>query len=81
MKEAVKSGRSDKILLGAVTFSHLAQHFYVGLSVLNPEIMADLNLNYTQLGLVTGTTSIISGFLQMILCPVHLALSFILDET
>jgi predicted MFS family arabinose efflux permease len=55
-----------KWVLATITFSHLAQHFYVGLSVLYPEIMADLNLNYTQLGVMTGTTAIISGFLQLL---------------
>lgn len=59
-------GKSERGVLAAVTFSHLAQHFYVGLSVLYPNIMTDLNLNYTQLGIMTGTTAIISGFLQMV---------------
>ncbi|MHA2203682.1 MAG: MFS transporter, partial [Candidatus Hodarchaeales archaeon] len=60
------AGKPEKWVLATITFSHLAQHFYVGLSVLYPEIMADLNLNYTQLGVMTGTTAIISGFLQML---------------
>ena len=35
------------------------------MSVLYPDIMRDLSLNYTQLGIMTGTSSIIAGFLQM----------------
>ena len=33
--------------------------------MLYPDIMRDLGLNYTQLGIMTGASSIISGFLQM----------------
>ena len=57
---------SGRIVLATVTLSHVSQHFYVGLSVLYPEIMTELGLNYTQLGLMTGTSSMISGFAQMI---------------
>jgi MFS family permease len=35
------------------------------MSILYPYMMTDLNLNYTQLGIVTGVSSTISGFLQM----------------
>jgi predicted MFS family arabinose efflux permease len=56
---------SETRTLAAVTFSHVAQHFYVGLSVLYPAMMADLNLSYTQLGIITGVAAIMSGFLQM----------------
>ena len=57
--------KSERTILSTVTLSHVSQHFYVGLSVLYPEIMKDLSMNYTQLGVVTGTSSMVSGFLQM----------------
>lgn len=59
-------GRSEKGVLAAITSSHLAQHFCVGFSVLYPDIMSDLNLNYTQLGVMSGASSIVSGFLQIL---------------
>lgn len=58
--------KTEKSILALVTLSHLAQHFTVGLSVLYPDIMSDLSLNYTQLGIMTGSMRIISGFLQMV---------------
>ena len=58
--------KTEKSILAIVTLSHLAQHFTVGLSVLYPDIMNDLSLNYTQLGIITGSMTIISGFLQMV---------------
>lgn len=66
MTEPTLRRNSENSVLAVVTFSHLAQHFYVGLSILYPYMMSDLNLNYTQLGIVTGLSSTISGFLQMI---------------
>jgi len=65
LKQEKLIGRTARGVLAAVTFSHLAQHFYVGVSVLYPDIMTSLSLSYTQLGVMTGTTSIISGFLQI----------------
>jgi len=65
MSESKSRGRTERGVLSVVTFSHLAQHFYVGMSILYPYMMSDLNLNYTQLGIVTGVSSIVSGFLQM----------------
>ena len=65
MKESKHPVKSKKTVLSVVTFSHFAQHFLVGLSILYPEIMVDLQLNYTQLGIATGVGSTISGFLQM----------------
>lgn len=65
MKEPRPHGRSQKGVLAAVTCSHLAQHFTLGFSVLFPDMMMDLNLNYTQLGIMSGATNIISGFFQM----------------
>jgi MFS family permease len=63
--EEVLSGKTERGVLATVTFSHLSQHFYAGLSVLYPTIMLELNLDYTQLGVMTGTATIVSGFLQM----------------
>jgi len=66
MNNSKRQGRTEKGVLAAITFSHLAQHFCVGFSVLYPDIMSDLSLNYTQLGLMSGANSIVSGFLQML---------------
>jgi FSR family fosmidomycin resistance protein-like MFS transporter len=63
--DGTDKGNSETRTLAVVTLSHVAQHFFVGLSVLYPAMMADLNLTYTQLGLMTGVASITSGFLQM----------------
>jgi len=64
--ETGQTTKSERVVLAVVTLSHLAQHFNVGLSVLYPEIMITLGLNYTQLGVMTGASSMISGFLQML---------------
>lgn len=66
MKNSGSKGRTEKGVLAAITSSHLAQHFCVGFSVLYPDIMSDLGLNYTQLGIMSGANSIVSGFLQML---------------
>jgi FSR family fosmidomycin resistance protein-like MFS transporter len=66
MTETGQTTKSERVVLAVVTLSHLAQHFNVGLSVLYPEIMIALGLNYTQLGVMTGASSMISGFLQML---------------
>lgn len=66
MTETTQTAKSERLVLTVVTLSHLAQHFQIGVSVLYPEIMTTLNLNYTQLGVMTGASSIISGFLQML---------------
>jgi MFS family permease len=52
-------------VLAIITLSHFAQHFTIGLSVLYPNMMQELGLNYTGLGIITGTSRIIAGFLQM----------------
>lgn len=65
MKESKLYKKSERRVLAIVTFSHLAQHFYTGLSTLYPDIMVDLGLNYTQLGVMIGASSTTSGFLQM----------------
>jgi sugar phosphate permease len=66
MKNSGTKGRTEKGVLAAITSSHLAQHFCVGFSVLYPDIMSDLGLNYTQLGIMSGANSIVSGFIQML---------------
>ena len=57
--------KSETRTLAAVTLSHAAQHFFVGLSVLYPAMMTDLNLSYTEFGIMTGIAAIMSGFLQL----------------
>ncbi|MFH0849254.1 MAG: MFS transporter [archaeon] len=66
MEQSHVTKRSEKGVLAVVTLSHLAQHFYVGISILYTYMMLDLNLSYTQLGIMTGLISIISGFLQIV---------------
>jgi FSR family fosmidomycin resistance protein-like MFS transporter len=58
--------RSSRGILAILTTSHLAQHLYVGISILYPNIMADLSISYTELGIITGSSSAISGFLQIV---------------
>jgi MFS family permease len=57
--------RPGNRVLAIITLSHLAQHFTIGISVLFPNMMQELGLNYTGLGIITGTSRIIAGFLQM----------------
>ena len=57
--------RPGNRVLAIITLSHLAQHFTIGISVLFPNMMLELGLNYTGLGIITGTSRIIAGFLQM----------------
>jgi predicted MFS family arabinose efflux permease len=66
LQESVAKEKSERTILTTVTLSHVSQHLYVGLSVLYPDMMRDLAMNYTQLGVVTGTSSMVSGFLQMV---------------
>ena len=47
--EGRPSRDTERRVLTAVTLSHLAQHFTVGVSVLYPQVMSDLALSYTQL--------------------------------
>lgn len=47
-----------------LTFSHIAQHFYASAPILFQSIRTDLGLNYAEIGLMIGATSIIGGFLQ-----------------
>ncbi len=52
-------------ILAILTVSHLAQHLYVGVSVLYPEMKAELALSYWEMGIVAGISSVASGFLQI----------------
>lgn len=65
LEEPRTDEKSQRTVLTTVTSSHVSQHFYVGLSVLYPDMMRELNMNYTQLGVMTGTSSMIAGFLQI----------------
>ncbi len=49
----------------AITIPHLAQHLFAGSSILYNNIMEDLNLSYTQIGLIVGVVNILGGFLQI----------------
>jgi len=57
--------KSATAVLAMLTISHLAQHLYVGVSVLYPNIKAELALTYTEMGIVAGIASVFSGSLQI----------------
>jgi MFS family permease len=57
--------KSDRQVMGTLTISHLAQHLFAGSSILYNNIMVDLNLSYTQVGLMVGVVNILGGFLQI----------------
>jgi DHA1 family purine base/nucleoside efflux pump-like MFS transporter len=63
-----KSGRaeSSKKILAIVTLSHAMQHLFVGLSILFPIMISELNLSYSSFGLVIGISSFIGGLLQIV---------------
>lgn len=54
-----------KVLIIA-TISHIMQHIYVGSSVLLPLIVAELNLDYTELGLAIAISSLAGGLSQIL---------------
>lgn len=66
MSEVVVQGKPNRWVLAALTFSHLAQHFYAGAPILFQSVRIDLGLSYTEIGVMTGTSSIIGGFLQIV---------------
>ncbi len=69
MKIGINSSKtfpSPKRVLLIVTLGHMLQHFTQGISVLYPSIMADLGLNYTQLGLIIAAGSITGGSFQIL---------------
>ena len=55
----VSSGRSARGVFWAVTLAHEVHHFIIMSSVLNPQIMEELSLNYTQLGFISGVSSLV----------------------
>ncbi|MBS7619672.1 MFS transporter [Candidatus Bathyarchaeota archaeon] len=58
--------RSNRLAMSGITISHFAQHLYAGSSILYNNIMEDLNLNYTQIGMMVGIVNILGGFLQIV---------------
>jgi len=58
--------RSANSVLAITTVSHMMQHIFVGTSVLFPLIIADLNLNYTEFGVVVAAASLIGGLFQIV---------------
>ncbi|MEM2920851.1 MAG: MFS transporter [Candidatus Bathyarchaeia archaeon] len=57
--------RSAKGVLTIVTVSHTMQHLYVGMSVLFPLIITDLNISYTEFGLIMAVSLIMGGLPQI----------------
>jgi len=66
MSENEVQGKPRKWVLATLTFSHLSQHFYVGVPILYQNIRTDLGLNYAEIGVMTGASSLLGGFLQMV---------------
>ncbi len=66
MSSEKKTGISERKVMGAITISHLAQHLFAGSSILYNSIMEDINLGYTQVGLMVGVANILGGFLQIV---------------
>lgn len=64
-EEIALQGKPSRRVFEVVTFAHIAQHLSFGSSILVPNIMSDLNLNYTQLGLIGGFSSLISMPIQI----------------
>lgn len=68
--------------LSVLSLSHFSQHIYVSRSVLYTYILNALGLNYAQIGLATGASHALGGFLQMFfslagrLVPKRLLLAF-----
>ncbi len=61
IQKAVPANR----VLAITTLSHMMQHIFVGMSVLYPTIVSELNLSYTEFGLVIAISSMIGGLLQL----------------
>jgi len=57
--------KPSKWVLATLTFSHLSQHFYVGAPILYQSVRTDLGLNYSEIGVMTGASNMLGGFLQM----------------
>jgi len=57
--------RSPNSVLAITTISHMMQHIFVGTSILFPFIMSELNLNYTEFGIIMAISSLIGGLSQI----------------
>ncbi len=66
MSEDAVQSKSGRWVLATLTLSHVAQHFYTGAPILFASIRKDLGLSYTEIGVMTGASNIIGGFLQMV---------------
>jgi len=58
--------RSPGRVLAVTTISHMMQHIFVGTSIIFPFIMAELDLNYTEFGVVIAASSLIGGMFQIL---------------
>jgi MFS family permease len=56
---------SDRRVISSLTIGHIAQHIFAGAPILYQNIRDELGLNYTQIGIMAATTSILGGFGQM----------------
>ncbi|MFH0849153.1 MAG: MFS transporter [archaeon] len=76
-------GRPASGVFWAVTISHMSIHFTSAVNILFPIIMQDLNLNYTQIGFLTGMSSFITVPLQLAytVIPRYVARSILLGIT
>ena len=66
MEEELEKTCSPNSVLAVTTISHMMQHIFVGTSILFPFIMSDLNLNYTEFGIIMGVSSLIGGLSQIL---------------
>lgn len=66
LKSKYDNRRSNRLVMSGISVSHFAQHLYAGSSILYNNIMEDLNLNYTQLGLIVGIVNVLGGLLQIV---------------
>ncbi|MEM2448307.1 MAG: MFS transporter [Candidatus Bathyarchaeia archaeon] len=65
VEEYRREAITSKMVLAIVTSSHAMQHLFVGLSILFPIMIVDLNLSYSSFGLIIGMASFIGGILQV----------------
>lgn len=65
-EESGREAKASKMVLAIVTSSHAMQHLFVGLSILFPIMITDLNLSYSSFGLIIGISSFIGGILQIV---------------
>ncbi|MCJ7634045.1 MFS transporter [Candidatus Bathyarchaeota archaeon] len=65
-EEKEVQGKSNRGFLGALTFSHISQHFYFGAPIVFSHVRLGLGLSYGDIGLVNGASNILGGFLQIV---------------